>query len=44
MRAYDLIRFYNLLGRMGINPIIKPKRNARIDRDLTERHRSVGFS
>jgi hypothetical protein len=30
--AYDSSKNYALLGKMGIKPIIKPRRNARVDR------------
>jgi hypothetical protein len=39
--AYDSIKSYRLLKRMGVKPIIKPRRNARIDRGPPERRRSV---
>jgi hypothetical protein len=39
--AYDSIKSYRLLGKMGIKPIIKLRRNARRDREPPERHRSV---
>ena len=35
--AYDSIKSYRLLRRMGVKPIIKPRRNARADRDPPER-------
>lgn len=30
--AYDSIRLYRYLERMGIEPVIRPRRNARTDR------------
>jgi hypothetical protein len=39
--AYDSIKSYRLLKRMGVKPIIKPRRNARIDRGPPERRDSV---
>ena len=39
--AYDSIKSYRLLRRMGIKPIIKPRKNARTDRGPPERHNSV---
>ena len=35
--AYDSIKPYRLLRRMGVKPIIKPRRNARTDRGPPER-------
>jgi hypothetical protein len=39
--AYDSVKAYRLLKRMGVNPIIKPRRNARTDRGPPERRVSV---
>jgi len=39
--AYDSVKAYRLLKRMGVNPIIKPRRNARTDRGPPERRNSV---
>jgi hypothetical protein len=39
--AYNSEKSYRLLRRMEINPIIKPRRNARTDRGPSERHSSV---
>jgi hypothetical protein len=39
--AYDSVKAYRLLGGMGVNPIIKPRRNARTDRGPPERRISV---
>jgi hypothetical protein len=39
--AYDSSKNYALLGKMGIKPIIKPRRNARVDRGPPERRNSV---
>jgi len=39
--AYDSIKSYRLLRRMGVKPIIKPRRNARTDRGPPERRFSV---
>jgi len=39
--AYDSIKSYRLLKRAGIKPIIKPRRNARTDRDPPERRTSA---
>jgi hypothetical protein len=39
--AYDSSKTYALLRKMGINPIIKPRRNARTDRGPPERRSSV---
>jgi len=39
--AYDSIKSYRLLGRMGVKPIIKPRRNARADRGPPERRSSA---
>jgi len=39
--AYDSSKNYALLRKMGINPIIKPRRNARTDRGPPERRSSV---
>jgi len=39
--AYDSIKNYALLGKMGIKLIIKPGRNARVDRGPPERRVSV---
>jgi hypothetical protein len=39
--AYDSSKNYALLGKMGIKPIIKPRRNARVDRGPPERRSSV---
>jgi hypothetical protein len=39
--AYDSEKSYGLLGGIGINPIIKPRRDARADGGLPERHTSV---
>jgi transposase len=39
--AYDSSKTYALLRKMGINPIIKPRRNARTDRGPPERRNSV---
>jgi hypothetical protein len=39
--AYDSSKTYALLRKMGIKPIIKPKRNARTDRGPPERRVSV---
>jgi len=39
--AYDSVKAYRLLGGMGVNPIIKPRRNARTDRGPPERRVSV---
>ena len=35
--AYDSIKPYRLLRRMGVKPIIKPRRNARTDQGSPER-------
>ena len=39
--AYDSIKSYRLLKRIGIKTIIRPRRNARTDRGPPERRRSV---
>jgi len=39
--AYDSSKNYALLRGMNINPIIKPRRNARVDRGPPERRSSV---
>ncbi|MEM2614641.1 MAG: transposase [Nitrososphaerota archaeon] len=39
--AYDNAEAYNLLRKMGVKPIIKPRRNARDDRGPPERRRMV---
>jgi transposase len=39
--AYDSSKNYALLGKMGIKPIIKPRRNTRVDRGPPERQSSV---
>jgi len=39
--AYDSGKAYRLLGSMGINPIIKPRKNARTDRGPPERRNSA---
>jgi len=39
--AYDSIKSYRLLRRMGIKPIIKPRKNARTDRGPPERRNSA---
>ena len=39
--VYDSIKSYRLLRRMGIKPIIKPRRNARADRGPQERRSSA---
>jgi hypothetical protein len=39
--AYDSSKNYALLGMMGIKPIIKPRRNARVDRGPPERRSSA---
>jgi len=39
--AYDSIKSYRLLGKMGIKPIIKPRKNARTDRGPPEGRNSV---
>jgi hypothetical protein len=39
--AYDSSKNYALLRKMGIKPIIKPRRNARTDRGPPERRVSV---
>jgi hypothetical protein len=39
--AYDSSKNYALLGKMGIKPIIKPRRNARVDRGPPERRNSA---
>jgi hypothetical protein len=39
--AYDSVKAYRLLRSMGVNPIIKPRRNARTDRGPSERRVSV---
>ncbi|MBS7635412.1 transposase [Candidatus Bathyarchaeota archaeon] len=39
--AYDNAEAYNLLRRMGVKPIIKPRRNARADRGPPERRLAV---
>jgi len=39
--AYDSSKTYALLRKMGINPIIKPRRNARTDRGPPERRVSA---
>ncbi|MEM2405335.1 MAG: IS5 family transposase, partial [Candidatus Methanomethylicia archaeon] len=39
--AYDNSEAYNLLRRMGVKPIIKPRHNARDDRGPPERRRAV---
>jgi transposase len=39
--AYDSSKTYALLRKMGIKPIIKPRRNARTDRGPPERRNSV---
>jgi len=39
--AYDSGKSYRLLKRAGINPIIKPRRNARTDRGPPEKRNSV---
>jgi len=39
--AYDSSKNYALLGKMGIKPIIKPRRNARVDRGPPERRSSA---
>jgi len=39
--AYDSSKNYALLRKMGIKPIIKPRRNARTDRGPPERRSSV---
>jgi hypothetical protein len=39
--AYDSIKSYRLLEKMGIKPIIKPRKNARTDRGPPERRNSV---
>lgn len=39
--AYDNSKAYNLLRRMGVKPVIKPRRNARDDRGPPERRRMV---
>jgi len=36
-RAYDSMESYRLLGGMGINPIVKPRRNLRADGGPPER-------
>jgi len=38
--AYDSEKSYRLLGGIGINPIVKPRRNARADRAPPERRTS----
>jgi len=40
-RAYDSSKTYALLREMGINPIIKPRKNARTDRGPPERRTSA---
>ncbi|MEM2256417.1 MAG: hypothetical protein QXY73_04630 [Candidatus Bathyarchaeia archaeon] len=39
--AYDNSKAYNLLRKMSIKPIIKPRRNVRADRGPPERHRAI---
>jgi hypothetical protein len=39
--AYDSSKNYAQLGKMGIKPIIKPRRNARVDRGHPERRNSA---
>ena len=39
--AYDSIKSYRLLKRAGIKPIIKPRRNARMDRGPPEKRSSA---
>ncbi|MEM2704097.1 MAG: transposase, partial [Candidatus Bathyarchaeia archaeon] len=39
--AYDNAEAYNLLRRMSVKPIIKPRRNARADGGPSERRRAV---
>ncbi len=39
--VYDSSKVYRLLKRMGIKPIIKPRRNARLDGSPPERLRAV---
>jgi hypothetical protein len=39
--AYDSVKAYRLLKSMGVNPVIKPRRNARTDRGPPERRSSV---
>ena len=39
--AYDSSKTYTLLREIGINPIIKPRKNARTDRGPPERRNSV---
>lgn len=40
--VYDSADVCRLLERKGIEPVIKPKRNARLDTGLSERRRAVG--
>jgi len=39
--AYDNAEAYNLLRKMSVKPIIKPRRNTRADRGPPERRRAV---
>ena len=39
--AYDNAEAYNLLRKMGVKPIIKPRHNARADKGPPERRRAV---
>jgi len=39
--AYDNSKAYNLLRRLCIKPVIKPRRNAKVDRGPPERRRAV---
>jgi len=39
--AYDNSKAYKLLRKMGVKPVIKPRRNARADRGPPERRRAV---
>jgi hypothetical protein len=39
--AYDSSKTYGLLRRMSIGPIIKPRRDARLDRGPPERRKRV---
>jgi len=39
--AYDNSKAYNLLRRMSVKPVIKPRRNARAYRGPPERRRAV---